>query len=96
MEAVDIQTQNRVAIKIIRAIPKYRDASKIEIRVLQKLKERDPANVQLVCVFSNDLQNANILLLLFPVNASIYSTGLTTATTYAWFRNCWACVYMTF
>ncbi|KAI9570543.1 kinase-like domain-containing protein [Boletus coccyginus] len=45
VEAVDIQTQNRVAIKIIRAIPKYRDASKIEIRVLQKLKERDPANV---------------------------------------------------
>ncbi|KIJ66685.1 hypothetical protein HYDPIDRAFT_174083 [Hydnomerulius pinastri MD-312] len=45
VEAVDIQTHNRVAIKIIRAIPKYRDASKIEIRVLQKLKERDPANV---------------------------------------------------
>lgn len=45
VEAVDIQTHNRVAIKIIRAIPKYRDASKIEIRVLQKLKEKDPTNV---------------------------------------------------
>ncbi|KAG2341340.1 kinase-like protein [Suillus weaverae] len=45
VEAVDIHNQNRVAIKIIRAIPKYRDASKIEIRVLQKLKERDPSNV---------------------------------------------------
>ncbi|KAI6039818.1 kinase-like domain-containing protein [Pisolithus marmoratus] len=45
VEAVDVQNHNRVAIKIIRAIPKYRDASKIEIRVLQKLKEKDPANV---------------------------------------------------
>ena len=44
MEAVDTQTNKRVAIKIIRAIPKYRDASKIEVRVLQKLKERDPLN----------------------------------------------------
>ncbi|TEB34629.1 CMGC/CLK protein kinase [Coprinellus micaceus] len=44
VEAVDTQTNSRVAIKIIRAIPKYRDASKIEVRVLQKLKERDPLN----------------------------------------------------
>lgn len=50
VEAVDIHNQNRVAIKIIRAIPKYRDASKIEIRVLQKLKERDPSNVQCVSI----------------------------------------------
>ncbi|KDQ53202.1 hypothetical protein JAAARDRAFT_137486 [Jaapia argillacea MUCL 33604] len=44
VEALDTHTGNRVAIKIIRAIPKYRDASKIEVRVLQKLKERDPQN----------------------------------------------------
>ncbi|THG95235.1 hypothetical protein EW026_g6381 [Hermanssonia centrifuga] len=44
VEAVDTETNKRVAIKIIRAIPKYRDASKIEVRVLQKLKERDPLN----------------------------------------------------
>ncbi|KAF8896243.1 kinase-like domain-containing protein [Infundibulicybe gibba] len=44
VEAVDVHTNNKVAIKIIRAIPKYRDASKIEVRVLQKLKERDPMN----------------------------------------------------
>jgi dual-specificity kinase len=48
VEAVDTHTQARVAIKIIRAIPKYRDASKIEVRVLQKLKERDPLNRQYV------------------------------------------------
>ncbi|KJA26395.1 hypothetical protein HYPSUDRAFT_1065821, partial [Hypholoma sublateritium FD-334 SS-4] len=44
VEALDTETNTRVAIKIIRAIPKYRDASKIEVRVLQKLRERDPAN----------------------------------------------------
>lgn len=44
VEALDTETNNRVAIKIIRAIPKYRDASKIEVRVLQKLRERDPTN----------------------------------------------------
>lgn len=44
VEAIDTQTNTRVAIKIIRAIPKYRDASRIEVRVLQKLKERDPMN----------------------------------------------------
>ncbi|KAF6757242.1 CMGC/CLK protein kinase [Ephemerocybe angulata] len=44
VEAVDTHNNTRVAIKIIRAIPKYRDASKIEVRVLQKLKEKDPLN----------------------------------------------------
>ncbi|KAI0050465.1 CMGC CLK protein kinase [Auriscalpium vulgare] len=44
VEAFDLKTGNRVAIKIIRAIQKYRDASKIEVRVLQRLKERDPMN----------------------------------------------------
>jgi len=44
VEAIDTETNTRVAIKIIRAIPKYRDASKIEVRVLQKLRERDPDN----------------------------------------------------
>lgn len=46
VEAVDTETNKRVAIKIIRAIPKYRDASKMEVRVLQKLKERDPRNLK--------------------------------------------------
>ena len=46
VEGVDVTNGQRVAIKIIRAIQKYRDASKIEVRVLQKLKERDPMNRQ--------------------------------------------------
>ncbi|CAG7849297.1 Dual specificity protein kinase lkh1 [Serendipita indica DSM 11827] len=45
VEAVDSTMNRRVAIKIIRAIPKYREASTIEIRVLRLLKERDPHNI---------------------------------------------------
>ncbi|KZV74620.1 kinase-like protein [Peniophora sp. CONT] len=44
VEARDLQTGQHVAVKIIRAIQKYRDASKIEVRVLNKLKEKDPLN----------------------------------------------------
>ncbi|KAG8993527.1 dual specificity protein kinase kns1 [Tulasnella sp. 427] len=44
VEATDIQSKKKVAVKIIRAIPKYRDASKIEIRVLRTLRLRDPTN----------------------------------------------------
>ncbi|KAG8896229.1 dual specificity protein kinase kns1 [Tulasnella sp. 403] len=45
VEAYDSVNRRRVAVKIIRAIPKYRDASKIEIRVLRTLKQSDPENV---------------------------------------------------
>ncbi|CAG8716633.1 6040_t:CDS:2, partial [Cetraspora pellucida] len=41
----DRVNNRHVAIKIIRAVQKYRDASKIEIRVLNTLKDRDPSNV---------------------------------------------------
>ena len=44
VEAVNVHTQQRVAVKIIRAIKKYRDASAIEIRALQELKAKDPLN----------------------------------------------------
>lgn len=46
VEARDLQTGQHVAVKIIRAIQKYRDASKIEVRVLNRLKEKDPLNKQ--------------------------------------------------
>ncbi|KAJ2820892.1 serine threonine protein kinase CMGC group, partial [Coemansia sp. 'formosensis'] len=44
MECEDAATGRLVAIKVIRAVPKYRDAAKIEIRVLQTLQRNDPAN----------------------------------------------------
>ena len=48
VEALDTSTRTMVAVKIIRSIPKYRDASKIEIRVLKTLKQHDPSNKQYV------------------------------------------------
>ncbi|KAI8063492.1 kinase-like domain-containing protein [Gongronella butleri] len=45
VECYDRVRRTFCAIKVIRAIPKYREASKIEIRVLTTLKERDPLNL---------------------------------------------------
>jgi serine/threonine protein kinase len=46
VECYDRVRRTFCAIKIIRAIPKYRDASKIEIRVLNTLKKHDPLNLK--------------------------------------------------
>lgn len=44
VEAYDRASHATVAIKIIKSIPKYREASKIELRVLSMLKRHDPHN----------------------------------------------------
>ena len=44
MECFDRESGRYCAIKIIRAVQKYRDASKIEARVLTTLKKNDPRN----------------------------------------------------
>ncbi|KAF9112896.1 dual specificity protein kinase kns1 [Mortierella sp. AM989] len=44
VECIDRKTGKHCAIKIIRAVQKYRDASKIETRVLNTLKRNDPRN----------------------------------------------------
>lgn len=44
VEARHIETRRKVAIKVIRAVQKYREASKIEIRVLETLRKHDPRN----------------------------------------------------
>ncbi|KAK5166689.1 serine threonine protein kinase CMGC group [Saxophila tyrrhenica] len=44
VKALDIRTRREVAVKIIRAVPKYRDASRIELRVLQTLRTADEQN----------------------------------------------------
>lgn len=48
MECYDKQTKKNVAIKIVRAIEKYRDAAKLEIEVLETLQENDPDYTQYV------------------------------------------------
>ncbi|KAI4213881.1 MAG: hypothetical protein LQ351_003576 [Letrouitia transgressa] len=44
VEAVDKRSQTRCAIKIIRSVQKYRDASRIELRVLSTLSQNDREN----------------------------------------------------
>ncbi|KAG0366115.1 dual specificity protein kinase kns1 [Gamsiella multidivaricata] len=53
VECYDRQTGMHCAIKIIRAVQKYRDASKIEARVLNTLKRSDPQN-SYKCLHLND------------------------------------------
>ncbi|KAG0345269.1 dual specificity protein kinase kns1 [Podila humilis] len=53
VECYDRETGLRCAIKIIRAVQKYRDASKIEARVLGTLKRNDPRN-EYKCLHMND------------------------------------------
>jgi dual-specificity kinase len=45
VEAFDKKTRKRCAIKVIRSVPKYRDASRIELRVLSTLASNDKHNV---------------------------------------------------
>lgn len=45
--------RERVALKVIRSIQKYRDAARIELRVLQTLQRHDPANMYR-CIHSKD------------------------------------------
>lgn len=44
VRAWDREQQCFKAVKIIRAVQKYREAAYVEIRVLKKLKEKDPRN----------------------------------------------------
>lgn len=44
MQARDRERNKLVAVKIIRSVQKYRDASRIELRVLATLKANDRAN----------------------------------------------------
>jgi dual-specificity kinase len=39
-----VETERKVAIKVIRSVQKYRDASRIELRVLQTLQNHDRSN----------------------------------------------------
>ncbi|KAI4268825.1 MAG: hypothetical protein LQ337_007621 [Flavoplaca oasis] len=44
VEAIDRRSKSRCAIKIIRSVQKYRDASRIELRVLSTLSQNDREN----------------------------------------------------
>ncbi|CAH2446072.1 Protein kinase [Komagataella phaffii CBS 7435] len=44
VSAYDYKLKQTVAIKIIKAVPKYREAAKVELRVLSTLRKYDPNN----------------------------------------------------
>ncbi|KAJ3043021.1 Dual specificity protein kinase clk3 [Rhizophlyctis rosea] len=67
VEAFDRHTRERVAIKIIRAIQKYRDASKIEIKVLNALKARDPQNTKRCIHLSECFDYRNHICMVFEL-----------------------------
>lgn len=49
VECKDLQKDYRLALKIIKNVEKYREAAKLEINVLEKLREKDPQGKHL-CV----------------------------------------------
>lgn len=53
VQAYDCHKRSFVAIKIIRAVQKYRDASMIELRVLRTLQQNDPHNLN-KCIHLRD------------------------------------------
>jgi serine/threonine protein kinase len=59
VQCYDRKEQRYCAVKIIRAVQKYRDASKIELRVLSTLSRNDPDNVKYVAPFATaNVENA--------------------------------------
>ncbi|KAI9292758.1 kinase-like protein [Neoconidiobolus thromboides FSU 785] len=56
-----------VAVKVIRAIPKYREAAKIEMRVLSTLKKHDPLNLNKCIHMENDFEFNNHMCMSFDL-----------------------------
>ncbi|KAF9094230.1 dual specificity protein kinase kns1 [Mortierella sp. AD031] len=73
VECLDRETGLHCAIKIIRAVQKYRDASKIEARVLNTLKRHDPRN-SFKCLHLNEcFDHRNHVCMVFDLlGQSIY------------------------
>ncbi|VEU20509.1 DEKNAAC101253 [Brettanomyces naardenensis] len=73
VRAYDRQNHSTVAIKIIKSIPKYREASKIELRVLAMLKKHDPTNVN-QCIHLRECfdYRGHICIVTDMLNISLY------------------------
>ncbi|KAJ2787055.1 serine threonine protein kinase CMGC group [Coemansia interrupta] len=67
MECEDASSGRLVAIKVIRAVPKYRDAAKIEIRVLQTLQRNDPKNVYQCMHVNETFDHRNHVCMVFDL-----------------------------
>ncbi|KAJ1843401.1 serine threonine protein kinase CMGC group, partial [Coemansia sp. RSA 2703] len=67
MECEDASSGRLVAIKVIRAVPKYRDAAKIEIRVLQTLQRNDPKNIYQCMHVNETFDHRNHVCMVFDL-----------------------------
>ncbi|KAJ1896397.1 serine threonine protein kinase CMGC group, partial [Kickxella alabastrina] len=67
MECEDGTNGRLVAIKVIRAVPKYRDAAKVEIRVLQTLQRNDPSNLYQCMHVNETFDHRNHVCMLFDL-----------------------------
>ncbi|CAG8638330.1 16795_t:CDS:2 [Funneliformis caledonium] len=70
VQCFDRVSNRHVAIKIIRAVQKYRDASKIEIRVLNTLSDQDPANIHKCIHLRNWFDFRNHICMVFDLYGS--------------------------
>ncbi|KAI8829864.1 kinase-like domain-containing protein [Chytriomyces cf. hyalinus JEL632] len=69
VEAIDRTRNVKVAIKIIRSIQKYRDAAKVEVRVLTTLKKHDPSNLKRCIHLINHFEHRNHTCMVFELLA---------------------------
>ncbi|RHZ75357.1 hypothetical protein Glove_216g66 [Diversispora epigaea] len=67
VKCLDRSTNRLVAVKIIRAVQKYRDASRIEIRVLNTLKEKDPDSVHKCIQLRDWFDHRNHICMVFDL-----------------------------
>ncbi|KAJ1566336.1 dual specificity protein kinase kns1 [Cladochytrium tenue] len=70
VQAYDKALEKYVAIKIIRAVQKYRDASRVEIRVLETLKHRDRDNKKRCIHLVTHFDHKNHVCIVFELMAS--------------------------
>jgi dual-specificity kinase len=66
-KCLDRRRGNQVAVKIVRAIQKYREASLGEIRVLRKLQRADPENRHRCIVLETEFDFRNHKCMVFPL-----------------------------
>ncbi|KAI3645779.1 hypothetical protein MP228_008707 [Amoeboaphelidium protococcarum] len=73
VEALDKDTQGRVAIKIIKAIPKYREAAKMELKILEFLKRHDQRSDKYCIQMLNWFDYRDHYCMVFPLlGLSVY------------------------
>ena len=67
VQVKDTKQSTQLALKIIKNVPKYRDAARLEINVLKRLMERDPSGSHLVIQLLNDFDYHGHICLVFEL-----------------------------